>query len=45
VEVYYRLQLTAVVTVTPDVQVLIDPAFNPNADVVAVFGMRLRIAF
>jgi porin len=45
VELFYRLQLGAHLTVTPDVQVLVNPALNPDEDVLAVFGVRARITF
>ena len=31
--------------IEPDVQVLINPALNPDADVVGVFGLRARLVF
>jgi porin len=44
-EIYYRLQLVENLTITPDVQLLIDPALNPDEDLIAVFGVRARIVF
>ena len=44
-EMLYRIHLTKRFSVTPDVQVLIHPALNPDADVVAVFGLRARLVF
>ena len=44
-EVFYRLELLKVVTLTPDVQLLVDPALNPNEDVIAIFGVRGRVSF
>ena len=44
-EMLYRLHLLKRFSVTPDVQVLIHPALNPNSDVVAVFGLRARLVF
>lgn len=44
-EVFYRLQLLEILTITPDLQVLVDPALNPDQDVMAVFGVRARIIF
>ena len=43
-EVFYRVQLTPRLTITPDVQLIVDPAFNANQDVIGVFGFRTRIA-
>ena len=43
-EVFYRWQLSQNLAFTPSIQVLIDPALNPDDDVVTVFGLRLRIA-
>ena len=43
-ELFYRMQILQSLTVTPDVQLLIDPALNPQEDVIAVFGLRGRLA-
>jgi len=43
-EVYYRLQLFKILTVTPDVQLLFDPALNPDEDFIGVFSIRTRIS-
>lgn len=43
-EVFYRLQITPVFQVTPDVQLIIEPSLNPDEDVIAVFGIRGRVA-
>jgi porin len=45
IELFYRLQLLEHLAITPDVQLLINPALNPDADVVGVFGLRARLAF
>jgi len=44
-EFLYRIHLLKRFSVTPDVQVLIHPALNPDTDVVAVFGLRARLVF
>lgn len=44
-EIFYRFQLTKVLAVTPDIQVVVDPALNPQEDMLAFFGIRLRAAF
>jgi porin len=44
-EIYYRFQLLKVLTITPDVQLLVDPTLSPDKDLVAVFGTRVRISF
>lgn len=44
-ELFYRIQLTQGLAVTPDVQLIVDPARNPAADVLAFFGVRLRAVF
>lgn len=43
-EVYYRWQLSREISITPDVQLLIDPALNPEEDNIWVIGLRTRIA-
>lgn len=40
-EAGYRIQLTQIGSITPDVQVLFNPANNPAADVVVVGGIRM----
>jgi porin len=45
IELLYRLHLVKRFSITPDVQILFNPALNPNADVVAVFGLRGRLVF
>jgi porin len=42
-EIFYRFALTPHLTITPDVQLLIDPAMNPEDDVLWVFGLRARL--
>ncbi len=44
-EAFYRIQLTQFLAITPDVQLIVDPALNPSEDVLAFFGFRLRAAF
>ncbi|WP_412178068.1 carbohydrate porin [Roseibium alexandrii] len=43
-EVFYRMQLTPQFALTPDVQVIFDPANDPASDVLGVFSLRGRIA-
>jgi len=43
-EIFYRWQLTPQFAITPDVQLLIDPALNPEEDQIWVFGLRARLA-
>ncbi len=45
VEAFYRLYLTPHTHLTPDVQVVIDPAHAPSKQAVTVFGLRLRTLF
>jgi porin len=44
-EVFQRWQLTECIELTPSMQYLINPALNPTADSIALFGLRLRAAF
>lgn len=44
IEVFHRFQITPVMQITPDIQLLIQPSYNLDADVVAVFGLRARVA-
>ena len=43
-EVYFRWQLTPRLAITPDLQLLVNPAFDPNQDRIWVFGVRARLA-
>ncbi len=44
-EVFYRWQASRAFAVTPDLQVILDPALNPEASSIVVFGLRARMAF
>ena len=44
-ELFYRFQLTEFLAVTPDIQLVADPALHPDVDVLGFFGIRLRAAF
>jgi porin len=44
-ELFYRIQVTKEIAITPDVQMLFNPALNPNEDMITVFGLRTRMAF
>jgi porin len=43
-ELFYRIQLAKDLAVTPDVQLIINPALNPEDDSVFIAGIRLRLA-
>ena len=43
-EAFYRMQLTPQFALTPDVQVIVDPATDPASDLLGVFSLRGRIA-
>lgn len=43
-ETFYRMQLTPQLALTPDVQVIVDPATDPASDMLGVFSLRGRIA-
>lgn len=42
-ELFYRLQVAQNLAITPDVQLIIDPALNPEEDTIWVFGLRARL--
>jgi len=44
-ELFYRVQLTQNIQITPNVLVVFDPQNSDKADPVAVFGMRVRVLF
>lgn len=43
-EIFYRFQLTQNLAITPDVQLIIDPALNPDESTIWIFGLRARLA-
>ncbi len=45
VEAFYRAQLSDSVQLTPDLQVIFNPADNPAHDVIVVGGLRVQIVF
>lgn len=44
-EVFYRFQLLPNITLTPDLQLIIDPALDPDQERLFVFGLRVRATF
>ena len=44
-EVYWRAQVTPNLTVTPGVQVVYDPSFNPTVDSTVVPSIKFRVVF
>jgi porin len=43
--VFYRIQLWKEIAITPDVQYIKNPALNPDASWMWVWGLRARFAF
>jgi porin len=43
--VFYRFHLTEHLALTPDVQLVCNPALNPSEDFVWALGFRMRVAF
>jgi porin len=44
-EVYYRIQVTQNLTLTPSLQVTFKPSYTLEKRLVAVFGFRMRFVF
>ena len=44
-EVFYRFQITPNLALTPDLQYIVDPSFNPNQNSIWVVSLRTRITF
>ena len=42
-EIYYRLKVFKVMAITPDEQLIIDPALNPQESSIWVFGLQARL--
>ena len=45
IEFYWRFRLNPFVAITPDLQIVFDPADNPAADRITVVGLRLQLDF
>jgi porin len=45
IETYYRVQVLKHLQVTPDVQLLLNPALNPDEDHIWIFSLRARLVF
>ena len=45
IELFWRVRLNPFVSLTPNVQVIIDPARNAAEDRVTVAGLRLQLDF
>lgn len=44
-EVFYRWRILQDFSLTPSIQLIVDPALNPDDDFIAVFGLRTAIIF
>jgi porin len=44
-EVFYRWNVIPNLALTPSIQFLNDPALNPDADRIILFGLRARVLF
>jgi porin len=42
-ELFYRLQFAQNLVITPDIQLVVDPALNPDEDSITFFGVRVRL--
>jgi porin len=43
-EIFYRMQVSSHLAITPDLQYLVNPALNPNANSILLWGVRARLA-
>lgn len=44
-EVFYRLQISDYLQITPDIQVIREPSRNRNNETIGVIGLRMRLVF
>jgi porin len=44
IEIFYRLQISTRLAITPDIQFLINPALNPDVSSIFLWGIRGRLA-
>jgi porin len=45
IDMFYRIQVTPEIAVSPTLQIIIDPVRNPNEDTIIVGGVRTRFTF
>ncbi len=45
VETFWRIQFAQNLAITPSLQLLLNPALNPEDDQVWVYGLRIRLTF
>ena len=45
VDVFYRIQVTPEIAVSPILQAVFDPVRNPDKDAIFIFGIRARLEF
>lgn len=43
-ETYYRLQLSQNVQITPDIEMIVNPTYNSQNNVIGVFSLRMRMS-
>jgi porin len=43
IEAFWRFQFSQGLAITPSVQLLLDPALNPNEDTIWVWSLRFRL--
>jgi len=43
-ELFYRIQFSTRIAITPDLQYVINPAINPDASSIFIWGIRARLA-
>jgi porin len=43
-EIFYRMQVSQRLAITPDVQLILNPALNPDENSIFVWGLRARLA-
>ena len=44
-ELFYRMQISDYLQLTPDIQIIREPSRNRDNDTIGVFGLRLRLVF
>ena len=44
IETYWNLAMTPNMTLTPDIQLIFDPSFNPRSNFIAVPDLKFRIS-
>lgn len=44
-EAFYKYQVSEILAISPNIQYIVNPAFNANDDIIGIYGIRVRMLF